>query len=606
MLSHLRSGSKRTKVIWLIVTISTVFTFLIGFSFFGSMGNDRGAARQAGSYGQINGEKVTREMWQGAKTSAVQAYHQQYNSDPVDRDLKSVEQRAWRQLVNERLFSQEARRAGIKITDSDVVFGMRQTPPQALYSIEAFQTNGKFDPAKYQAALGNPNVDWSPFEEQLRTELPVRRLQERMMSSLKLSDGELREAFRDRFERMTAVVLQVPPADTGASSGSEAELQKVYDKYRTRMSSSARTQLELLAIPVEYTPEEIKDAMDRAMALYGRATQGEDWNALARDNSEGPNASNGGVVDRFISPAEMGPIGQTIAAHKPGDILVPFREGGQVLMFRILDPARDTLARNAPAGTVKLGQILVKLRPSNEALTAQYQKAQKIAKRAEQVGLAKAATEKGLSTEKTQLFDQNNLPPQLYVAPDAADWGLGAKLGAVSGVFATGDAYLIAQVALQHAAGPPSRAEVADQLKQVADLEHRIDAARARADQVAQALKAGQTLEQAGQASGLPAMPVQLTRQQPDPRLQVTPELQGALWAGRPGQVVGPIRSPGGWFFGRVVSVAAAPDTLFNEQMKGQLTTEILTRRQRAFFEGYLSQLREHAKLVDTRGAFGN
>ena len=163
MLGYLRSGSKRTKAIWLIVTVATVFTFLIGFSFFGSMGSDSTRARQSGSYGEINGEKVSREMWQGALASAVQAYRQQYNSDPVDRDLKSVEQRAWRTLVNERLFAQTAKNAGIHVTDGDVLLGMRTTPPSLLYSMDAFQTDGKFDPAKYQAALGNPNIDWSPF-----------------------------------------------------------------------------------------------------------------------------------------------------------------------------------------------------------------------------------------------------------------------------------------------------------------------------------------------------------------------------------------------------------------------------------------------------------
>jgi hypothetical protein len=425
------------------------------------------------------------------------------------------------------------------------------------------------------------------------------------MSSLKLSEAELREAFRDRFERLSATVVQVPPADTGSSPGTPADLKAVYEKYRSRMASPARSQLELLTIPVQYSADEVKDATDRAQGLYDRAIRGEDWNALARDNSEGPNAAKGGVVDRFINPAELGPVGETIAAHKPGDILLPFREGGQVLIFRILDPARDTLARNAPPGTVKLGQIVIKVRPSSDALRKQLAAAQVIAKRAKQVGLAKAATEKGLGTEKTQLFDQNNLPPQLYVAPDAAEWGLNAKKGEVSPVYSTGDAFLIAQVALQHAAGPPAQEEVQDQLKQIADVDHRVELSKARADQVAQAIKGGQTLEQAAQAAGLTTMPVQLTRAQPDPRLFVSPEFQGALWAARPGQVVGPVRSAGGWYFGRVENVVSPPDTLFNDQTKGQLTTEILTRRQRSFFDGYLALLRQRSKIVDDRNAFG-
>lgn len=607
MLSHLRAGNKRTKIIWLVVTVATVFTFLIGFSFFGSMGSDANlAARQTGTYGEINGQKVTAEMWQGALSSALMAYRQQYNVEPTDRDLKAVEQRAWRTLVNEQLFEAEARRAGIQVTDNDVVVGMRTNPPAVLYTAEAFLTDGKFDPQKYAAALANPNIDWAPFEEQLRRELPVRRLQERLMSSLKLSEGELREAFRDRYDRMSAVVLQVPPADTGSAPDSEAELQKVFDRYRTRLATPARTQLELLVIPVQYSPAEIQDATDRAKSIYDRAVAGEDWNSLARDNSEGANAANGGVIDRFLQPGELGPVGTQVAALPPGGILAPHREGGQVIVFKRLDPARDSVARNAPPGALKIAQIMVRVRPSSESLREQYVTAQNIAKRAKQVGLSKAATEKGLTTEKTPAFDQNNLPPQLMIAPDAADWGLTARQGEVGPVFSTGDVLIVAQVALQHPPGPPTRAEVGEQLKQIADADHRVELARPRADQVRQALASGQSLEQAAQAAGLSTMPVQLTRHQPDPRLMVAPDLQGALWAARPGQVVGPIHSLGGWYFGRVESVAVAPDSLFDDQLKGQITTEILTRRQRSFFEGYLTQLRERAKVLDYRRAFSD
>lgn len=517
-----------------------------------------------------------------------------------------MQQRAWRTLVNEILFAQQAKQAGIKVTDNDVIVGMRTTPPAALYTAEAFQTNGKFDPQKYAAALGNPNIDWSPFEEQMREELPVRRLQERLMSSLKLSDGELREAWHDRYDRLTAVIVQVPPADTGSAGNSEAEMQKVYERYRTRLATPARTQLELLAIPIQYSPDEVRDATERAKGIYDRAIAGEDWNTLARDNSEGANAASGGVIDRFLQPSEMGAVGPQIAALKPGGILPPFREGGQVLIFKVLDPARDSVARNAPAGAFKLAQIAIKLRPSPESLREQYEKAEAIVRRAEQVGLAKAATEKGLSTEKTPAFDQNNLPPQLYVAPEAADWGLTNKQGAVSPVFSTGDVFLIAQVALQHPPGPPTRAEIGDQLKQIADVEHRVNAVKPRADRIEQALKSGQTLEQAAQATGLSAQTIQMTRQQPDPRVMVAPDLQGALWAARPGQVVGPFHSLGGWYFGRLENITTAPDSTFNDQIKGQLTTEILQRRQRTFFDGYLTMLRERAKIEDNRRAFLN
>ena len=609
MLSQLRAGNRRTKVIWLIVTVATVFTFLIGFSFFGSMGSDSSmAARQSGTYGTINGEKVTAAQWSDALRSAIATYQQQYGTDPVDRDLKAVQQRAWRNLVNERLFAQEAARAGIRVTDNDVVVAMHMAPPPSLYAEPAFQTDGKFDPQKYLQALANPGIDWSPYEQEMRRQLPVRTLQERLLSSIKFSEGELHQAWLDRNQRLSAAVVVVPPAapDTSGGKATEAELQKVYESYRARLATPARTQLELLTIPVQYTPDEIQDAEGRAKSLYDRAAGGEDWTALVRDNSEGANASKGGVIDRFMRPEEMGPIGEQVRALPPGGILQPYREGGQILVFKVLDPARDSVARNAPAGTVKLAQLTIKLRPTGESLNRQFEAARNIAKRAEQVGLAKAATEKGLATQKTPMFDENNLPPQLAISPDAADWGLSAKTNEVSPVFSTGDQFLVAQVSLQHHAGPPTREELGDQLQQLYDIDRRVEAAKPKADEFAKAIQSGQSLEQAAQAAGLTEMPVQLTRAQPDPRVGASPELQGALWAAKPGQVVGPFRSLGGWYFGRLENVSTPPDSLFNDQAKGQLTNEIIQNRQRTFFEGYLKLLRERGKVVDSRSAFAN
>jgi len=608
MLSALRAGNKRTKVIWIVLTVATVFTFVIGFSFFGSMGSDANlAARRSGVYGSINGEKIDAQTWQNALSASVAAYRQQYGSDPADRDLKAVEQRAWRNLVNERLFTQVAKKAGIKVTDNDVIVGMQTSPPAALYNAEVFQTNGKFDPQKYQAALANPNNDWSPYEAELRRELPVRMLQERLLSSIKLTQDELRQAWLDRSQRMTATALIVPPAppDTSGGKATEAQLQAVFDRYRTRLATPARTQVEYVMIPVQYSQDEIADGEARAKSLYDRAEHGEDWYSLVRDNSEGPNASTGGVIDRFLHPQEMGPIGAQIEALPPGGILAPYREGGSIMVFKKLDPASDSLARNAPAGTFKVAQLMVKLRASSESMTKQYDAARNLAKRAEQVGLSKAATEKGLATQKTPMFDENNLPPQLSIVPDAADWALSAKQGEVSPVFTSGgDAFVVEQVSIQHAAGPPTREELGDQLQQLYDIDRRVQAAKPKAEEIAKAVQSGKTLEQAAKEAGLSTVNVTLSRAQPDPRLNPSPELQGALWAAKIGETVGPFQSLGGWYFGRPDQVTTPPDSTFTDQVKGQLTNQILQQRQRTFFDDYLSKLRHEAKIVDNRRAF--
>lgn len=611
MLDILRSGNKRIKTIWWVLIILTVLSFVGGFIFLGGVGRDSSTqARIAGAVGSINGEKVSLTQWQAALDEARMGYRQRYGVEPQDRDIKVVEQQAWRTLVNERMFAQQAKKTGLHATDNDVLVGMRTNPPTILLASPTFQTDGKFDITKYQQALANPGNNWAPFEDMLRQQIPVRKLQERLMSSLKLTQPELQSAFRERYDRAAATLVTVPAADTGKSTGDEAELTRIYNDYKSRMAAGARTQLEVLVVPKQYGPDETKAAMDMARSLYDRAQRGEDFGQLARDYSEGPNAEKGGVIDRWLMPQELGTmIGAAVQVKKPGELIEPVQEGGRVLLLKLLDPAQDTSSTKTPPpgpGAVKLAQIVIKVRPAVEELRKQMKVAQAIADRAKSVGLSKAATEKGMSTMKTGFYDANNAPPQLFAVPEAADWGLSAKKDAVSQVFDGQDEFVVAQVIMQHAAGPPSRDEVGEQLKLIADAEHRVDMAKPKADQLAAALKGGQSLEDAAKALGLTPVAVQTNRAQPDPRFSGAPELLGMLFSAPRGKILGPIRSSQGWMFARAEGVTAAPDTMFNDALKGQLTNEVLSKRQRTFFDGYLEKLRTNSQITDARSSSSN
>src|SRR5499427_4078535 len=373
------------------------------------------------------------------------------------------------------------------------------------------------------------------------------------------------------------------------------------------MAAGPRTQLEVLVSPKRFGAEETKAAMDMAKSLFERANKGEDFAQLARDYSEGPNAEKGGLIDRWLQPSELGPlVAAAVQVKKPGEVIEPVQEGGRVLLLKIMDPAQDTSKTKMPPPNptaVKLSQIVIKVRPAPEDLRAQYKEVKAIADRARAVGLSKAATEKGLSTAKTGFYDSNNAPPQLFDTPEAADWGLGAKKGEVSPVFEGEDGFVVAQVASQHPAGPPSREEVGDQLGRLADLEHRVDLAKPRADSLVAALKAGRSLEDAAKAVRVTPATLTGTRAQPDPRLAGMPELLGMMLAAPPGKVVGPFRSSQGWAFARGDGVTAAADTLLNDQLKAQLTTEILQRRQQAFFESYVDKMHQSSQIADLRGS---
>jgi len=602
MLRYLRMGNKRTKMIWWALIVVTVVTFVGGFVFLFGAGLDSSQrARISGSVGSVNGEKVTRDEYNAALEQQKATYQQQYNAAPTEQDQRVVELQAWRGIVSEHLMNDEAKRAGLDASDREVVLAMRSNPPAMLITSPAFQTNGKFDPNKYQAALANPGNNWSAIEELVRTQIPMRKLQERLISSLKISEPELQQLYRDQNERVSATVLQVPASMTAkVPPPTDADLQKTYEEYKSRFVSGARTQLEVLSVPRKYGQEELRQAREMAASLAERARKGEDFAQLAKDYSEGPGSDQGGVIPRVLTAQELGPeLGPRLASLPVGGIADPVQDAGRYLVFKVVEKVPS--GPNGATGGLRIAQIVVKAKPSDAAMAEQRAEVQKIRDRAVRIGLGKAAAEKGLSTRKSEPFDYNSPPQSLFTVPQASEWALSQKVGAVSPVMEGVDEFMIVQVAEQNPAGPTARAAITEPLRQITELSERVQVSKPRADSVAALLRAGRSLEEAAKAVGLTTYKVEgMTRVQVDPRLSASDDLAGALFGAKPGQVVGPYRALNGWYFARLETKALLAPAPF-DSLKNQLSAQILQQRQRAFMNGYVAELREKAKVEDLR-----
>jgi parvulin-like peptidyl-prolyl isomerase len=600
MLKYLRMGSKRTKAIWWVLVVVTVFTFIGGFIFlFGSGLDSSNQARMSGALGTVNGEQITRVDYQNAIVEQRQAYKQRFNTDPTDQETGMIEAQAWRGLINQHLIEQKARELGLTVHDKEVVLTLQAAPPNVLISMPEFQTNGKFDPNKYGAALRNPSLNWAPFEDMVRKQLPVRKVQERLIAAIKLSQPELMEAYHDRFDKVALTFVAVPAAQTAARPPSEADMDRVYQEKKGLFSAPERTQLEILAVPKKFSDEELRVAREQAQSLTDRARRGEDFAQLAKDYSEGPGAENGGEIPRVFQPAEFGPeLAPKLAAMQKGDVSDPIAEPGRFLVVKCIDRVMEP---TSPTPGLKLAQIMITARPSEQSMREQVDALGKLRDRAKRVGLSKAATEKGLTTTRTPFFPFGSTPPLLYQSPELADWAFSAKVGEVSSVSATPDGYLLGQVADRRPAGPAPKADVVEQLRQLADAKARTMASKPRADQIAQAVAGGATLEAAAKAAGLtPTTLNGMSRTQPDPRLAVSPEAVGAAFGAPIGRVFGPLETTAGWLLVRVDSRVVADSVAF-EQLKGQVTTEILQRKQSDFMQSWLADLRHGAKIKDLR-----
>jgi peptidyl-prolyl cis-trans isomerase D len=601
MLGFFRSKSKKTQTIWWALAIVTIVTFVGGFVFILGSGFSSGfQGSRVGAAGTVNGKPISMAQYQNALATQHDLYRKQYGVEPAERDLKLVKLQAWRGLVNQAILKQRAKQLGLEAYDPEVVFSMQTSPPQMITSSETFQTNGQFDPAKYQQALMNPNVNWAPFEEMVRENLPSEKLQLRLLASVKVSEPEMQIAFDDQYTKVDANILQILPTFDKNVDITDADIEKAYEDNKGRFCMPKQVQAEVLLVPRHYSDSELQSTRDLANSLVQRVRQGEDFAVLARDYSEAPGAENGGVVERTFTPRDFGSdLEPVIAALQPGQVTDAFQDGGRFMIFKLLErlPGSPTPA----SAQVRVAQIVLKVRQDQTTQSEQEAELEKLRGRAKSIGLSRAATEISSVTATTQFFGYNNPPQQLFTVPEASDWAMTAKEGEVGPLFQGVDEYCLIQLKKIHEPGPMAKEDLTDQLRQIAELQARVEGTKPKADEVAAALARGQSLTQASRTVGITPLELRaMTRRQPNGVIASIPSVMAAVFTGPTDRVIGPLRGLNGWYFVDVLKrTPANPDSFAAH--RADISNQILQQRQQAFLGGLAVRLRENADIEDLR-----
>ena len=171
MLDTMRKIQK--YVMWIVaVTFIGTIVFSWGMGGFKS----RQDMVEKGIIGNINGEPVMVQQFQQLVEEEYRKAREQEKADDLNEYRRSmIRDQVWQNLVRERLLAQEVVRQGLEATPQEVVYYMRNYPPDFVRSGESFQTDGSFDAAKYRQALSDPQYTrfWIPLESYFKSMIPV-------------------------------------------------------------------------------------------------------------------------------------------------------------------------------------------------------------------------------------------------------------------------------------------------------------------------------------------------------------------------------------------------------------------------------------------------
>jgi len=178
-------------IMWVILIL-----VIVSFLFFGIYPSSGGG----GAAATVNGEVVTAGELNRAYRNMYETYRQIFKDQFNDQMAKGLRQQALRDLVQERLLMQEAKRIGLRVTDEEVQAAIMRTP--------SFSSQGKFDKAAYERYLDYVNIKPSVFEESQREYMLKQKIERIIEEGVDVTDAELAAAYAARNPKAKAGDLE--------------------------------------------------------------------------------------------------------------------------------------------------------------------------------------------------------------------------------------------------------------------------------------------------------------------------------------------------------------------------------------------------------------
>ena len=599
MLQQMRSLA---KYVWLLVALAFVGGFLL-YETSGLMGRTPVTATTAVAV--VNGQEIPYRDFIARVQNETQTEQQRSGRNLSQDDTRRIENSIFDQMVNDVLLDAEYRKRGITVSDDEVREFARYAPPPWITSAPELQTNGQFDPDKYQRLLASAQARQSGLLLQLeayyRTEIPREKLFDQIASGVYVTDAELWRAWRDQHDSaQVSYVAFVPAVDAAAAKAiPESDLRSYFDKHKSEFQNPGRAVLSVVVIPRVVSAADTAAARARALKLRDEIMKGAKFEDVAkRESSDSASGRNGGDLGRGGRGRFVPEFEKAAYALKVGEVSEPVLTPFGFHLIRVDEHKGDTLA---------LHHILVPIQASDSSSTRIDREADSLSRMAaagdQGAKLDTAAKKLGLTVNRIQVIENEPGVLNGQVVPSVSAWAFGgAKPGETSDLFDDDNGYYLARLDSLRPGGDANFDDVKDLVRDRVAKEQAIDKLIPQAQQLASAA-ATSSLEAAAKAASKTVQETPMfSRSSAVPGLGQFNEAIGAAFGLPVGAVSQPVRTTEGAFVLRVDKRVVADSTAWAKQKDTQKATRLQQLRQQRI-QMYLQDIRKAAKIDDRRKA---
>ncbi len=240
---HVLRAHKNSKVVW------AALTMIIGVFTFWGIGVGIDAGRQVSDVATVNGRPVSQVQLLRAENNLVQTYREALKGQftPELRKGLNLRQRALDSLIDREVLAERAEQVGFTIGDQELRDSIASNP--------AFLVGGRFSKDAYLRALRYASLTPGDFEETMRKELAIERLQNVIWDGVSVDEQAVRDEVVSKEEKRVVTFVKVKASDyTMKVPATDDALRKFYDANVARFTEPERVRLEMIAYPANELP----------------------------------------------------------------------------------------------------------------------------------------------------------------------------------------------------------------------------------------------------------------------------------------------------------------------------------------------------------------
>ncbi|MEO8294358.1 MAG: SurA N-terminal domain-containing protein [Gemmatimonadota bacterium] len=550
--------------------------------------------------GRINGQRIETRQYDEAVQNAVRQRQDQSTAPLSLEDMESIRNQVWDQFVQNRIISQEMERHHIQVSSDEIVDAIRSSPPPVLLSDSNFQTEGRFDPEKYERWLASSNGQQAvPYlEAQYRDEIRQAKLWRVVTADVILSDAALWQHYRDEHEmatiRLSAIVPRTVVSDTAVTFTPD-EVEKYYREHQEDFRRPRTAYMSYVALPRTLTARDTAAALDRARSIRDEVAGGAPFADVAkRESSDTVSGNRGGDLGEWTR-GDFDTHFDSIAFS------IPLNTLSQPVLTQFGYHLIEITSRTG--NKAKGRHILIPIEVAGEhrdQMDAQADSLETLAAdRLDPAALDTVGRVLNLPVlHSGPVQEGTRVQVGRFVVPDAGVWAFQAEKGETGPIIEIPEAFFVFRLDSLQEAGVPTLANLRPAVESAVRDQKKWVKARELAKDMDKRLTEGSTLAQAADALKLPHQDLgPFSRINPP---LPTPQIIGAAFGLKKGEHSTPLDTEEGIYFVEVLDRVAADSADFAKSIDDLRAQSIRDERQQRI-RSYMTALRDQADIKDYR-----